>query len=80
MGIETLAVTGARISELAYFTVENVKKGFVEIVNKGKHRTILLSDSLRRNFLYYAVKQEIKKGHIFIAETAGQKQEQISQA
>lgn len=66
MGIETLAVTGARISELAYFTVENVKKGFVEIVNKGKHRTILLSDSLRRKLLYYAVKQEIKRGHIFI--------------
>lgn len=34
--METIASTGIRISELAYFTVESVKKEFIEIFNKGK--------------------------------------------
>ena len=38
--IETIGATGIRISELKYFTVETVKKGRIEIFNKGKYRTI----------------------------------------
>ena len=44
--METIAVTGIRISELQYFTVERVKKGRIEIINKGKYRRIFLPDSL----------------------------------
>ena len=34
--IETIAVTGIRVSELKYFTVEQVKKGRIEVHKRGK--------------------------------------------
>ncbi len=66
MSIETLAATGARVSELVFFTVERVKKGTIAISNKGKHRTILISDVLKNKLLYYAAKNGITQGCIFI--------------
>lgn len=69
MGMETLAVTGARISELAFFTVENIKKGMVEIHNKGKNRSILIPNSLKKKLLYYIEKCGIQKGRIFVTRT-----------
>ena len=38
--METIACTGIRISELKYFTVERIKRGKIEIYNKGKYRKI----------------------------------------
>lgn len=67
--IETLAVTGARISELAFFTVERVQKGRIEVINKGKSRTLLLADGLRKKLLYYSMKHKIKRGTIFATKT-----------
>ena len=66
MSIETLAATGARVSELVFFTVESIKKGAITISNKGKHRTILISDALKKKLLYYAAKNGITQGCIFI--------------
>ena len=40
--IETIASTGIRISELEFFTVESVRRDYIEIVNKGKYRRIFL--------------------------------------
>ena len=64
--METIAVTGIRISELQYFTVERVKKGRIEIINKGKYRRIFLPDSLRKKLLVYSKERGIRGGCIFI--------------
>lgn len=72
MGIEALAMTGERISELSFFTVERVRKGCVEIYNKGKQRTIVLADTLKKKLLFYAMKQGIQHGCIFITKSGKQ--------
>lgn len=64
--IETICSTGIRISELSYFTVERVRKGYVEVHNKGKSRTILLPEKLRRKLIYYVKKHNILSGCIFV--------------
>lgn len=64
--IETICGTGIRVSELASFTVENVKKGRVEICCKGKIRTILISSKLRNMLLKYIKKNGIREGGVFL--------------
>ena len=66
IGMETIALTGARISELKYFTVESVRAGQVVIRNKGKVRTIYLPQTLARKLLDYSEKNQIKSGSIFV--------------
>ena len=65
-GMEAIAMTGVRISELKFFTVENVKKGRILVRNKGKIRTILLPDQLKMRLLLYAQQEHIRSGSIFI--------------
>lgn len=67
--METIAFTGVRVSELKFFTVERVKKGRIEVCNKGKYRKIFLPDVLRKNLLSYCKKKQIKKGYIFITKS-----------
>ena len=67
--METMASTGARVSELAFFTVERIRKGCVEIVNKGKHRTILIPDKLKKKMLQFAAVHGIRRGIIFRTRT-----------
>lgn len=64
--METIASTGVRISELPYFTVENIKKGKIEIINKGKYRRIFLGADIRKMLLKYCKKNGIKQGPVFI--------------
>lgn len=59
------AFTGIRVSELAFFTVENVEKNSMQVNNKGKTRNILLRSDLRREILRYCKKREITEGIIF---------------
>lgn len=59
-----LANTGIRVSELKYIKVENLKTGLVEIENKGKIRTIILSKNLINTLKKYCRSKEIKKGTI----------------
>ena len=66
IAMEAIAMTGARISELKYFTVESVKEGQIQVRNKGKIRIILLPDVLKQHLLLYAAKHRISKGSIFI--------------
>lgn len=68
LAIETLAVTGARVSELMFFTVEQVKRGKIEILNKGKRRVVLLAKGLREELLHYAASNAIKSGPIFVTK------------
>ena len=65
IGMEALAMTGARISELAFFTVSAVKSGRITIQNKGKRRVILIPGVLQRKLLIYAKARGIGKGCIF---------------
>lgn len=67
--METIASTGIRISELVYFTVEQVSKKYIEIMNKGKYRRIFLPGELRKKLCRFARKQGIKQGPIFITRT-----------
>lgn len=71
--METLASTGIRISELEYFTVKKVKSGRIDVMNKGKCRTIFIPDELRKKLLYYAIKKKIYKGCIFVTKEGNPK-------
>ena len=64
--IETIACTGIRISEIKYFTVERVKKGKIEILNKGKYRRIFLPKKLQQELLDYCRNNNRKEGWIFV--------------
>ena len=57
------------VSELRFITVESVKKGYAEIENKGKIRTILLPADLIKLLLQYSKKHGIKSGSIFVTKT-----------
>lgn len=66
--IKTLAMTGVRISELEFFTVENLKRqndNILHIYNKKKERDIPLRDDLARDLRKYCRENKIKSGPIF---------------
>lgn len=67
--IQTICATGIRVSELQYITVEAVDTGRADIQNKGKRRTILLPDKLRRLLRKYMVKQKRTVGAVFVTRT-----------
>lgn len=67
--IQTVCVTGMRVSELQFVTVEALEKGMVEVECKGKIRTIFLTNALRSMLKRYAGKQGITKGMIFVTRT-----------
>lgn len=65
--METIVSTGIRVSELKYFTVEEVKKEAIVISNKGKYRKILLPKEIKRKLLQFAKQHAIMKGPIFVS-------------
>lgn len=67
--METIASTGIRISELRYFTVESVKRNYIEIINKGKCRRKFIPGILRRKLQAYAKEQSIRSGAVFVTRT-----------
>lgn len=71
--METLACTGIRISELSFFTVEAIKKKYIEIYNKGKYRRIFLPGQLKKKLLKYSREQGIHTGEIFITRNGKSK-------
>ena len=64
-----IAVTGVRVSELRYFTVEQVKRGRIEVRNKGKYRRIFLTTDIRKKLLCFAKFRKIIKGCIFVTNS-----------
>ena len=64
--MQTICGTGIRVSELKFFTVEDVKQGEVIVNCKGKSRTILIPGKLRKLLLEYAKKEKIRSGVIFL--------------
>lgn len=61
----TLAYTGIRISELKYFRVDTINRGYINITNKRKNRDIYIPDILIDKLLHYCDKNDISEGVIF---------------
>ena len=51
--MEMFAYTGSRVSEVVTFKVEMLENSFSKIFNKGKERTIILRNDLRRQLINY---------------------------
>lgn len=67
--IQTICGTGIRVSELEFITVEAVKKSEAAVSLKGKTRTVLIIEKLKKKLLRYAAEQGIHSGCIFITRT-----------
>jgi site-specific recombinase XerD len=63
--LQTICCTGIRVSELRYFTVEQVRRGEVSVSCKNKTRTVLLPAKLKGKLLRFAESQGIETGVIF---------------
>lgn len=67
----SLYYTGVRVSELQFLTVEALKQGYMDIVNKGKHRRVPICLKLSKELKNYTKKQGVKTGAI-IANSKGE--------
>lgn len=66
--IKIFAHTGARIDELKYFTVESLNSNFIKgAYNKGKERTLIMTNELKRELKNYCKENKISSGYIFIS-------------
>ena len=70
MIMKILAMTGIRISELKYFTVENLKTNYIQVFNKGKERRIIVRQDLMRELRKYARDHKIRHGFLFPSSKA----------
>ena len=69
--MKILAMTGIRIEELSFFTVENVKSNYIHVRNKGKERSIIIRQDLAREIRQYCRDRGINTGIIFFCKTKG---------
>lgn len=69
--MKILAMTGIRIEELSFFTVENIQSNYIHVRNKGKERSIIIRQDLAREIRQYCRKKGIKSGIIFFCKTKG---------
>ena len=69
--MKILAMTGIRIEELSFFTVENVKSNYIHVRNKGKDRSIILRQDLAREIRAYCREKGIRQGNIFSCKNKG---------
>lgn len=66
--MESFALAGIRVEELTFFTVEKItESNFIKVFNKGKERTIILTNELRRGLIDYCKRKNITSGYIFIS-------------
>lgn len=66
--MKVLAMTGIRISELKYFTVESIKSNYIPAFNKGKERNLIIRQDLARELRKYCRDNNIKEGCVFKGE------------
>lgn len=69
--MKILAMTGIRIEELSFFTVENLKSNYIQVRNKGKERSIILRQDLAREIRHFCRERNIKSGIIFYCKNKG---------
>lgn len=66
--IKIFAHSGPRVDELKYYTVESLDSNYIKgAYNKGKERTLIMTNELRRELKQYCKEQKIKSGYIFIS-------------
>lgn len=66
--IQTIGETGVRVSELRYITVEAAQRQEAHIELKGKHRILILTETLCVKLQAYARNRNIKEGSIFVSK------------
>ena len=64
--LQTICSTGIRVSELPYITAEAVRNSKAQVSLKGKIRTVLLPNDLRKKLLRYVSVHSIETGPVFI--------------
>lgn len=67
--MQTICVSGIRVSELKFITVEAVLKRQADIQCKGKRRIVILTDELCKFLMKYIKKNKIKSGSVFVTKT-----------
>ncbi len=67
--MQCLCATGVRVSELEYFTVEQVRLGMVRVDCKGKIRTVLVPKPLQKLLLGYCRERGIGSGRVFVTRS-----------
>ena len=67
--IQTICGTGIRVSELAYITVEAVRRGEAVVDCKGKRRRIFIVPELRKKLLRYAEERQVRTGSVFVTRS-----------
>ncbi len=65
MIIKVFAHSGARISELKYFTVKNLDSNYIKVYNKRKERYLIITNELRRDLKRYCKQNKITENYIF---------------
>ena len=63
--MQIFALSGARVAELKYFTVENLNDNYIIAYNKGKERVLIMRNDLKRMHKKYCEKNKITEGYIF---------------
>ncbi len=67
--LQTICVTGIRVSELPFITVEAVRKGEAIVTLKGKTRVIFIIRELQKKLLRYIAEQKIHTGTLFVTRS-----------
>lgn len=67
MMLDIFYFTGVRVSELQFFTVEAVKKGYMKIDNKGKIRTVPIPKKLQKEARDYIKQNGITTGAVILS-------------
>lgn len=65
MILKVLAMTGMRVGELQYLTVEALEQGTILVKKKGKYREVYLQESLIHLLKEYCEKEGITSGYLF---------------
>lgn len=67
--ITTLCTLSLRVSELQFLDVAAVKMGVFVVKNKGKSRSVMLTEELQKELLAYIEKNHITSGPVFCTRT-----------
>lgn len=67
--LQAICSTGIRVSELKYLTVETLRKGQMEVYNKGKCRLVFLPEVLCAKLLRYCRSRNVRRGSVFVTRT-----------
>lgn len=67
--MQTICCTGIRVSEHQFISVEALNQGYAVISNKGKTRTVFLTQELSARLKEYCSRNHIESGSVFITKS-----------